>query len=110
MQRRFFQIMSQEIANGQQLITLLGKNSAEERIGALLLSISSRNHRRGLSADVFHLPMSRSDIGNYLSLTIETVSRVMGRLHKQEVIHLDKKHVQITNMPALRQLALQGEQ
>lgn len=108
LQRRFFQIMSKEIANEQQLITLLGKNSADERICALLLSISARNHSRGLAADEFHLPMSRSDMGNYLGLTIETVSRVMGRLHKQGVINLDKKHVQVKDMPKLRILALQN--
>lgn len=109
LQRRFFQLMSKEIANDQQLISLLGKNSAEERIGALLLSISTRNHSRGLSADNFYLPMSRSDMGNYLGLTIETVSRVMGRLHKQEVIVLDKKHVHIQDMARLRALSLQSE-
>lgn len=110
LQRRFFQLMSKEIANDQQLITLLSKNSADERIAALLLSISARNHTRGLSASDFFLPMSRSDIGNYLGLTIETVSRVMGRLHKQETIILDKKHVQIKDMVALRALAFQTDQ
>lgn len=109
LQRRFFQLMSMEIANDQQLITLLSKNSADERIAALLLSISARNHSRGLSADEFYLPMSRSDIGNYLGLTIETVSRVMGRLHKQGVIELDKKHVFIKDMGALGNLAIPTE-
>lgn len=105
LQRRFFQLMSKEIANDQQLITLLSKNSADERIAALLLSISARNHARGLSAEEFYLPMSRSDIGNFLGLTIETVSRVMGRIHKLGVIELDKKHVCIRDMDALRSLA-----
>ena len=109
LQRRFFQLMSMEIAHDQQLITLLSKNSAEERIAALLLSISSRNRSRGLSADEFYLPMSRSDMGNYLGLTIETVSRVMGRLHKQGVIALDKKHVVINNMKQLQDTSLQGD-
>lgn len=106
LQRRFFQLMSKEIANDQQLITLLSKNSAEERIAALLLSISARNHTRGLSPDEFYLPMSRSDIGNFLGLTIETVSRVMGRIHKQGIIELDKKHIHIKDMNALRCLAV----
>ncbi|SMF58062.1 CRP/FNR family transcriptional regulator, anaerobic regulatory protein [Alteromonadaceae bacterium Bs31] len=105
LQRRFFQLMSKEITHEQQLITLLSKNSADERIAALLLSISTRNHNRGLSAKEFYLPMSRSDIGNYLGLTIETVSRVLSRLHKQEVIALDKKHVVISDMDALQNIA-----
>ncbi len=106
LQRRFFQLMSKEITNEQQLITLLSKNSAEERISALLLSISIRNHSRGLSANEFYLPMSRSDMGNYLGLTIETVSRVLGRLSKQGVITLDKKHVKIDHPEALRIISM----
>lgn len=109
LQRRFFQLMSKEIANDQQLITLLSKNNADQRIASLLLSISARNQSRGLSVDEFYLPMSRSDIGNYLGLTIETVSRVMGRLHKAEIIHLDKKHVKIVDMTALRTLAFTSD-
>jgi len=102
LQRRFFQIMSKEIASEQQLITLLGKNSAEERIAALLLSISSRNQSRGLSAKDFYLPMSRSDIANFLGLTIETVSRIFTRFHKSGLITLDKKHIVLNHADALR--------
>jgi CRP/FNR family transcriptional regulator len=109
LQRRFFQLMSKEITNDQQLITLLSKNNADQRIASLLLSISARNHSRGLSADDFYLPMSRSDIGNYLGLTIETVSRVFGRFHKNETIQLDKKHVKIIDMAALRNIAFTAE-
>lgn len=105
LQRRFFQLMSKEITHDQQLITLLSKNSAEERICSLLLSISSRNHSRGLSPKDFFLPMSRSDIGNYLGLTIETVSRVFSRLNKLGVIELDKKHVVIGDLDALKNIA-----
>ncbi len=102
LQRRFLQIMSREIAADQQLIILLGKKTAEERIAALLVSISKRNQGRGLAAGEFHLPMSRSDIGNYLGLTIETVSRVFSRLHKTGIIQLDKKHVVIRDMASLQ--------
>jgi CRP/FNR family transcriptional regulator len=109
LQRRFFQLMSKEIASDQQLISLLSKSSADERVAALLLSLSARNHSRGLSAEDFHLPMSRSDIGNSLGLTIETVIRVMGRLQKNHIIDLDKKHVVIVAMEGLRQLAISAE-
>ena len=105
LQRRFFQLMSKEITQEQHLITLLSKNSAEERIASLLLSISTRNNNRGLSAVDFFLPMSRSDIGNFLGLTIETVSRVFSRLHKQSLIELDKKHVVINDIDGLRNIA-----
>jgi CRP/FNR family transcriptional regulator len=97
--------MSREITQDQQVITLLSKSSAEERIAALLLSISSRNSRRQLSANAFRLPMSRTDIGNYLGLTIETVSRIFTRLQKQDVITVDKKEILIKNMEQLRNIA-----
>lgn len=102
LQRHFFQLMSKEITSDQQLITLLSKNSAEERIASLLLSISSRNNVRGLSATSFRLPMSRADIGNYLGLTVETVSRVLGRFQKQDLIAVNKREIDITNIEELR--------
>ncbi|HSC67428.1 MAG TPA: fumarate/nitrate reduction transcriptional regulator Fnr [Cellvibrio sp.] len=105
LQRHFFQLMSREITQDQQIITLLSKSSAEERIAALLLSISNRNSRRQLSANAFRLPMSRTDIGNYLGLTIETVSRVFTRIQKQGVIAVDKKEILIKNMDQLRSIA-----
>lgn len=106
LQRRFFQLMSKEIAEEQQLITMLSKNSAEERIAALLISISVRQQNRGLSSKEFYLPMSRSDIGNYLGLTIETVSRVFTRMNKSGIIQLDKKHIRINDIDALRSSSL----
>src|SRR5690606_7522660 len=105
LQRHFFQLMSREITQDHQVITLLSKSTAEERIAALLLSISSRNSRRQLSANAFRLPMSRTDIGNYLGLTIETVSRIFTRLQKQAVISVDKKEVLISDMNQLRNIA-----
>jgi CRP/FNR family transcriptional regulator, anaerobic regulatory protein len=105
LQRHFFQLMSQEIADDQQLITLLGKNSAEQRIAALLVSISARNARRRLSATSFRLSMSRTDIGNYLGLTVETVSRVFSRFQKNSLLAVDNKEITILDIDALRDTA-----
>ena len=105
MQRHFFQLMSQEITNDQQLITLLSKNTAEERVAALLISISARNARRKLSATSFRLPMSRTDIGNYLGLTIETVSRVFSRFNKQGLISVEGKEIALLDSDALKNIA-----
>ena len=105
LQRHFFQLMSREITSDQQLITLLSKNSAEERIASLLLSISTRNHNRHLSATSFRLPMSRADMGNYLGLTIETVSRVLSRFQKSSILAVDKKEISILDMDALKKVA-----
>jgi len=105
LQRHFFQLMSHEITEDQQLITLLSKNSADERVAALILSISTRNARRKLSATQFRLPMSRVDIGNYLGLTVETVSRVLGRMQKMELLRVDNKEIEILDAQGLRNMA-----
>ena len=108
LQRHFFQLMSQEIAQDQQLITMLSKNSAEQRVAALLLSISARNARRRLSASAFRLPMSRTDIGNYLGLTVETVSRVFSRFQKLGILAVDNKEIAIIDSALLRDAASGG--
>ncbi|MDM3869790.1 fumarate/nitrate reduction transcriptional regulator Fnr [Porticoccus sp. W117] len=105
LQRHFFQLMSKEITSDQQLITQLSKNSAEERIATLILSISSRNARRKLSSTQIRLPMSRADIGNYLGLTVETVSRVFSRFQKQGLLAVDKKEIEILDVDGLRELS-----
>jgi CRP/FNR family transcriptional regulator len=108
LQRHFFQLMSREITEDQQLITLLSKNSADERVAALMLSISARNARRKLSASHFRLPMSRVDIGNYLGLTVETVSRVFSRMQKMEILKVDNKEIEILDTEGLNSMANLG--
>jgi CRP/FNR family transcriptional regulator len=108
LQRHFFQLMSREITEDQQLITLLSKNSADERVASLMLSISTRNSKRKLSATQFRLPMSRVDIGNYLGLTVETVSRVFSRMQKMEVLLVDNKEIQILDVDGLKKMANLG--
>jgi CRP/FNR family transcriptional regulator len=97
--------MSQEIAEDQQLLTLLSKNTADQRVATLMLSISARNKRRKLSAANFRLPMSRTDIGNYLGLTVETVSRVLSRFQKLGVLAVDNKEINIIDAELLRSVA-----
>lgn len=108
LQRHFFQLMSREITEDQQLITLLSKNSADERVASLMLSISTRNSRRKLSATQFRLPMSRVDIGNYLGLTVETVSRVFSRMQKMDILQVDNKEIEILDLQGLRSMANLG--
>lgn len=105
LQRHFFQLMSREITEDQQLITLLSKNSADERVASLMLSISTRNARRKLSSTQFRLPMSRVDIGNYLGLTVETVSRVFSRMQKMDILLVDNKEIEILDVDGLRRMA-----
>jgi len=108
LQRHFFQLMSREITEDQQLITLLSKNSADERVASLMVSISTRNARRKLSATQFRLPMSRVDIGNYLGLTVETVSRVFSRMQKMDILQVDNKEISILDFDGLKNMANLG--
>lgn len=105
LQRHFFQLMSNEIQADKQLIMLLGKKPADERLASFLLSLSARHKRRKLSEDQFRLPMSRGEIGNYLGLAVETVSRVMTRYQKEGLLHVEGREVCIANRHDLCQLA-----
>lgn len=109
LQRHLFTLMGREIAEDQKLITLLSKNSADERMAALFLSLSRRYAMRGLSEKHIRLPMSRGDIANYLGLTVETVSRVLSRLQKQNIIEIDNKEVTIIDEDKLRQVTMNCE-
>ena len=105
LQRQVFQIMSREIAEDQLLITLLSKSAADARVAALILSVSTRNARRKLSATHLRLSMSRVDIGNYLGLTVETVSRVFSRMQKHDILKVENKEIEILDTAALREMA-----
>ncbi len=109
LQQRLFALMGMEVRESQNLLTLLSKKSAEERVATLLLNISSRNQARKLSGRAFRLPMSRSDIGNYLGLTLETVSRVFSRFQKTNTLNVNKKEIEILDMENLKALAASSE-
>ena len=105
LQRHFFSLMSNEIQNDQQLILLLSKKPAEERVASFIMSLATRNKKRGLSKNWVHLSMPRNDIANYLGLAVETVSRIFSKLQKNELIEAKGKDVSILNWNALCQLA-----
>ncbi|MGJ8681041.1 fumarate/nitrate reduction transcriptional regulator Fnr [Paraglaciecola sp.] len=105
LQRHFMQLMSREITQEQQMIGLLNQKNAESRIASLLLSISSRNKRRDLSANSFLLPMSRKDLGNFLGITTETVSRIFARLQSRGLIATAQKEVTLLDIEGLQTLA-----
>ncbi len=105
LQRHFFRIMSREITDDQKMLTLISKNTADERLASFLISLSTRHAQRQLSGSQFLLPMSRQDIGNFLGLTVETVSRVFTRFRKKLLIEVDGKQVQILNIDALKEIA-----
>ena len=97
------QLMSREIVREHSLMMLLGSMNAEERLAAFLLNISQRMKARGYSANEFHLRMSRADIGSYLGMKLETVSRTFSLFQQQRLLEVDKKHVRITDLERLAQ-------
>jgi CRP/FNR family transcriptional regulator, anaerobic regulatory protein len=101
LQHHFFSLMSREIQADRELHMLLSKKAADDRIASLLLSISSRQQRRGLSGQRLRLPMSRYDIANYLGLAVETVSRVFTRFQQQGLLSVEGREVEILNREAL---------
>ena len=105
LQRQFFRLMSGAISDDQKLLTLISKNTADERVAAFLLSLSARHAQRQLSSSQFQLPMSRQDIANFLSLTIETVSRVLGKFKRSDVITVSGKDISILDSAALKGIA-----
>ncbi|MDB4151575.1 fumarate/nitrate reduction transcriptional regulator Fnr, partial [Pseudomonadales bacterium] len=105
MQSHMYRLLSHEISEDQQLQLLLGKKTAEERIGSFLLGLSSRYRQRHLSPTSFRLPMARTDIGNYLGLAVETVSRIFTRLQKNDILKVDGKEVCILDHHRLCEIA-----
>ena len=94
-----------EIARDFALLRLLGKKSAEQRLAIFLLDLSQRLSARGFSAHEFNLSMSRQDIGSYLGLALETVSRLFARLQEDGVITVDRRHITLLDETRLRELA-----
>jgi|TARA_B100000959_G_scaffold214261_1_gene225522 CRP/FNR family transcriptional regulator len=96
--------MGREIVERQAMLLVLGKRSAEERIATFLLSLSKRFNKRGFSGNEFNLSMSRHDIANNLGLAPETVSRQLVRLHEENILTVEQRHVQIHDAEMLHEL------
>lgn len=93
LQRHFHRIMSREIVRDHDVMLLLGSMRAEERLAAFLLNLTKRLHARGYSSSSLVLRMSREEIGSYLGLKLETVSRAFSKF--QQIGLLDVKQRQI---------------
>ncbi|GAW97276.1 MULTISPECIES: fumarate/nitrate reduction transcriptional regulator Fnr [Colwellia] len=105
LKKQVLRLMSHEIKTDQQMLTLLNRKNAEQRVATFIVSLSERYHARGLSATEFRLTMTRSDIGNYIGLTVETVSRLFNRFHKSALIKVDGKLITILDTDKLCETA-----
>ncbi len=95
-------LMSREILREGSLMMLLGSMSAEERLAAFLLNLSQRYAARGYSEREFHLRMSRAEIGSYLGMKLETVSRTFTAFQQQRLLEVDKRHIRIVDLEGLK--------
>lgn len=108
LQHHLHKMMSREIVRDHGVMLLLGSMKAEERLATFLLNLSQRFQARGYSHDSFHLRMTREEIGSYLGLKLETVSRLFSKFHEDGLINVQNKYIELKDIAKLRRLV--GEQ
>ena len=104
LQRVFHKIMSREIVREHGVMLLLGSMRAEERLAAFLINLTQRLHSRGYSRNALILRMSREEIGSYLGLKLETVSRTFSRFQAEGLLEVKQRDIRIVDHEGLRRL------
>lgn len=104
LQHQLLRLLSADISRDHGLMLLLGSMTAEQRLAAFLLSMSRRHQRLGYAADRFMLRMTREEIGNYLGLTLETVSRLLSRFQREELIAVHQRDIELRNTVRLMEM------
>lgn len=104
LQRHVHKIMSREIVREHGVMLLLGSMRAEERLAAFLLNLVQRLHARGFSQSELILRMTREEIGSYLGLKLETVSRTFSKFAEENIVEVKQRHVRIVDTAALKRL------
>jgi CRP/FNR family transcriptional regulator, anaerobic regulatory protein len=102
LQKQLFQLMSQKLCDNMIHLSICG---AEQRIALFLLSISKRFMLRGFSSKQFHLSMSRQDIGNYLGLATETVSRILSQFSIDAIVEVKRRDITLKDIDSLCAIA-----
>ena len=104
LQRHVHKIMSREIVRENGVMLLLGSMRAEERLAAFLLNLVQRLHARGFSQSELVLRMTREEIGSYLGLKLETVSRTFSKFVDDGLVEVKQRHVRILSPEGLKQI------
>jgi CRP/FNR family transcriptional regulator len=97
-------VMSRELVREQAMIGMLGALSAEARVARFLISLAERFAAMGYSSKLFNLRMTRHEIGSYLGLTLETVSRTLSAFNEIGLITVDQRTIGIKDPEALKTL------
>ena len=100
-----YSIMGRELQQFETMIMTLSKKTSEERVAGFLLKISDHYEQQGYSATCFRLPMSRNEIGNFLGLAVETISRVFSKLQKRSLIQVNGKEIELLDREHLRTIS-----
>jgi CRP/FNR family transcriptional regulator len=108
LQRHLHSVLAREIVRDHGVMMLLGSMRAEERLAVFLLNLSQRFKARGYSPNEFNLRMTREEIGSYLGLKLETVSRAFSKFQEAGLIEVQQKHIRIADIPGLHKIAGQG--
>lgn len=109
LQHQLLRIIGQGINRDQAHIEMLGRRNAQERMAIFLHQLSERYRALGRPAAKFYLPMSREDIGSYLGLVIETVSRTLGKMQDEGVIAVNGREISIRNEARLSQMVHESQ-
>jgi CRP/FNR family transcriptional regulator, anaerobic regulatory protein len=104
LQHHVHKIMSREIVRDHSVMLLLGSMRAEERLAAFLLNLVQRLHARGFSQSELILRMTREEIGSYLGMKLETVSRTFSKFVEEGIIEVKQRYVHIKKTDGLRQI------
>ena len=104
LQRHVHKIMSREIVREHGVMLLLGSMRAEERLAAFLLNLVQRLHARGFSPLELVLRMTREEIGSYLGLKLETVSRTFSKFSEDGIVEVKQRHIRILDTDALKRI------
>ncbi|MFV1921616.1 MAG: fumarate/nitrate reduction transcriptional regulator Fnr [Methylotenera sp.] len=104
LQRHVHKIMSREIVRENKVMMLLGNMRAEERLAAFLLNLVQRSHARGFSQSEIVLRMTREEIGSYLGMKLETVSRTFSKFSDEGIIQVKQRYVRIIKPDALKKI------
>ncbi len=104
LQRQFMRLVSREMSDDHNHMTMMGRNQAISRLALFLDSLSARQARLGRRSDALKLSMSRADLANYLGLALETVSRLFGRLQDMGLIAVRRRDISIIDAAGLKAL------
>ena len=105
LQTHIYHILNHEITNDQKPLLTLGSLSAEEKMACFFVNLSERRSQRGLNPTEFDLSMGREEIGSFLGIQIETVSRVLSKLSEARLIQIKQKHLKLLDLEALHKIA-----